>query len=218
MRIDAKSTKAEDTQDSRSKYETLTDWARDVGKIVTVPVARVFARLGFHANTVTILGFVLTVGVALLLAKGDLALGGWLLLLIVPIDAFDGALARLVGQKSAFGAFLDSTLDRLSEISLFSGLIIYYLSQGAFTELILAVVSMSGGVMVSYARARAEALGFCCKVGILTRLERAAVLLAGLILGYTEVALWVLAIGSWLTVLQRILHVYRQCRRAEMAQ
>jgi CDP-diacylglycerol--glycerol-3-phosphate 3-phosphatidyltransferase len=174
--------------------------------------------LGFHANTVTILGFVLTVGVALLLAKGDLTLGGWLLLLVVPIDAIDGALARLLGQKSTFGAFLDSTLDRVSEIALFSGLIFYYLSQGANTELILAVVSMMGGVMVSYTRARAEALGYCCKVGILTRLERAVVLLAGLVLGYTKVALWVLAIGSWVTALHRILHVYTQSRRAEQTQ
>lgn len=216
MRIEARSSKVENTENSRSKYETLTDWARDVGQIVTVPVARAFARLGFHANTVTILGFVLTVGVALLLAKGDLVLGGWLLLLIVPIDAVDGALARLLGQKSTFGAFLDSTLDRLSEISLFAGLIIYYLSQGADTEVMLTVASLTGGVMVSYARARAEALGFCCKVGILTRLERAIVLLAGLVLGYPEVALWVLAIGSWLTALHRILHVYQQSRSAEL--
>ena len=203
-------------QDSRRRiYDTLTDWARDVARVVTVPIARFFASLGIHPNTITVLGFLLTSAVAVLLAQGRLRLSGWLLLVVMPTDALDGTLARLVGQKSRFGAFLDSTLDRLSEIALLGGMACHYLLQAATAEVVLAIVALVGGVMVSYTRARAEALGFCCKVGLLTRMERAAVLVAGLISGYPVVALWVLAIGSNLTAVHRILHVYAQSKLEE---
>lgn len=199
----------------KPRYETFTDWARDTAGVVTIPIARVLSTLGIHPNTLTVLGFVLNVGVAFVLSTGRLTLGGWLLALIAPIDALDGALARVIGQKSRFGAFLDSTLDRLSEAALLIGLAIYYLQQGAFAEVILAVVVLVGSMMVSYTRARAEALGISCKVGLLTRIERMAVLVIGLILGYSTVALWILAIGTNLTALQRILRVYRASRQGE---
>jgi CDP-diacylglycerol--glycerol-3-phosphate 3-phosphatidyltransferase len=206
-------------EDAREKprkvYDTFTDWARDVGRVITVPVARFLAGLGIHPNAITILGLLLSVGVAALMTTGRLILSGWLLLLVVPMDAIDGALARFVGQKSRFGAFLDSTLDRLCEAVLLGGLAIYYLRQGDSTEVILAFVALVGGTLVSYTRARAEALGFSCKVGLLTRLERAAVLIIALGLGYPRVGLWVLAVGTNLTALHRILHVYRLSRNQE---
>ncbi|HEC34583.1 MAG TPA: CDP-alcohol phosphatidyltransferase family protein [Chloroflexi bacterium] len=168
-----------------------------------------------HPNTLSLLGSLLSVGVAAVLTTGRLTLAGWLLVIVAPIDAFDGALARVTGQKSRFGAFLDSTLDRVSEAALLAGLATHYLRYGATTEVILAFVALVGSMMVSYTRARAEAAGFSCKIGVLTRLERTAVLAIGLILGWPTVALWVLAVGSSLTALQRVLHVYQQSRRAE---
>lgn len=197
----------------RPRYDSFTDWARDAARVITVPVARLLARLGFHPNTVTLLGFFLNVGVGVVLATGRLSLGGWLLAVTAPLDAVDGALARLVGQKSRFGAFLDSTLDRLSEAALLVGLAAHYLGQGRPVEVILAFVALAGGTLVSYTRARAEALGLSCKVGLFSRLERVVLLATGLILGFPSIALWVLAVGTLLTTVQRMLYVYRVSRQ-----
>lgn len=197
----------------KPRYDSFTDWARDAARVITVPVARVLARLGFHPNTVTLLGFFLSVGVGVVLATGRLSLGGWLLAITAPIDAVDGALARLVGQKSRFGAFLDSTLDRFSEAALLVGLAAHYLGQGQPVEVILAFVALAGGTLVSYTRARAEALGFTCKVGLFSRLERVVLLAVGLILGFPSIALWVLAVGTLLTTVQRMVYVYRISRQ-----
>jgi CDP-diacylglycerol--glycerol-3-phosphate 3-phosphatidyltransferase len=200
---------------SRKVYESLTDWARDVGQIVIVPIARVLKGFGIHPNTITVLGFLLSLGVGAVLVTGHFSLGGWLLALVAPLDAIDGTLARLNGQRSRFGAFLDSTLDRLSDASFIAGLAIHYLQQEASRKVMLSLLTLVGVILVSYTRARAESNGFSCKVGILTRLERTAVLAVGLILGIPVVTLWVLTIGSALTVLQRIFHVYRTSYRDE---
>jgi len=198
----------------REAYDSFTDWAREAAQVITYPVAGFLAGLGMHPNTLTLLGCLLSLVVGVILATGHLSLGGWLLVFVEPIDALDGALARLVGQKSSFGAFLDSTLDRLSEAALLGGLAFYYLRRGATTEVMVAFVALVGATLVSYTRARAEALDFSCKVGIMTRLERGAVLVLGLILGMPAVMLWVLAVGSGLTALHRALHVYHLSRRA----
>ncbi len=196
-------------------YESFTDWARDAAQVITVPVARFLAGLRIHPNTLTLLGCLLNVGVAAVLSTGRLSLGGWLLVIAAPLDALDGALARVMGQQSRFGAFLDSTLDRVSEAVLLFGLAAHFLQQGAALEVLLAFVALAGSMMVSYTRARAEGVGVSCKVGLLTRMERAAVLIIGLILGIPTVALWVLAVGSALTALHRVLYVYRRIREEE---
>ncbi|HEY76549.1 MAG TPA: CDP-alcohol phosphatidyltransferase family protein [Thermoflexia bacterium] len=193
----------------RSEYESFTDWARDAAQVITVPVAHFLLHLGIHPNQLTLLGSVLNLLVGAVLAMGHLTLGGWLLAIVAPIDAFDGAMARLTGQRSPLGAFLDSTMDRISEAGLLIGLATHYLYQGRMTEVLLAFVALAGANLVSYTRARAEGLGYTCKIGLLTRLERATILTVGLILGWPTLALWVLAVGSVLTALQRILHVYR---------
>ena len=196
-------------------YESFTDWARDAAQVITVPVARFLAGLRIHPNTLTLLGCLLNVGVAAVLSTGRLSLGGWLLVIAAPLDALDGALARVMGQQSRFGAFLDSTLDRVSEAVLLFGLAAHFLRQGAALEVLLAFVALAGSMMVSYTRARAEGVGVSCKVGLLTRMERAAVLIIGLILGIPTIALWVLAVGSALTALHRVLYVYRRVREEE---
>lgn len=195
------------------QYETLTDWAREQASVITYPLARLLERLGLHPNTVTFLGFLLSLVVAAVLASGRLLLGGILLLLCSSVDALDGALARVSGRKSRFGAFLDSTLDRLSEGALLIGLLIWFVRQGAQWEVYLIAVSLLGSVMVSYTRARAEGVGYPCKTGLLTRMERVILLSMGLMVGWVLPTLILLTALTWITVGQRIYYVYAASRR-----
>jgi CDP-diacylglycerol--glycerol-3-phosphate 3-phosphatidyltransferase len=145
--------------------------------------------------------------VACVLGLGHERLAGLLLIPVALFDSLDGALARLTGKATPFGAFFDSTLDRFAEIALYLGLL--YLYRGATLETVLIYLAITGSLMVSYTRARAEGLGLECKVGLFTRLERLAVLTLGLLLEQTLIALIILAIFSNLTVLQRVWHVKR---------
>ena len=124
-------------------------------------------------------------------------------------DMVDGALARLSQSESKFGAFLDSTLDRYSESITFLGLAVYYANEGSSqTHLLLIFLTLVGSWAVSYTRARAEGLDVECKVGILQRPERLVLLIAGLILGFVLPVLWVLAVMTNITAIQRIYEVY----------
>ncbi len=194
-------------------YETVTDWARAQVAFIINPVARFLQKLGLHPNTVTLLGFVLTVGVAVVLAKGYFALGGILLWLTSSVDGLDGALARVSGTKSRFGAFLDSTLDRLSEGALLLGLLVWLLPQGRDLETYSVFLTLLGSVMVSYTRARAEGVGYACKVGMFTRFERILFLGLGLMLGWVRLTLLAMTLLVWITVLQRMAYVYRASRQ-----
>lgn len=200
----------------RKQWDSLTDWARDRAEFILNPIARVVGRLGIHPNTITLIGFLLQAGVGALFYLGYITLGGWLLLVVAPVDALDGALARAVGQKSLFGAFLDSTLDRLSDAALILGLTAHYIRQGAHLETALLLISLVAAMMVSYIRTRAESLGFPCKIGVLTRMERVILIGALSGIGLPNVMMWTLALLSVFTMIQRILHVYALSRREEM--
>jgi CDP-diacylglycerol--glycerol-3-phosphate 3-phosphatidyltransferase len=167
-------------------------------------------RTGLTPNMLTFIGLLLNVGVAVVLARGGIVLGGWLLLLATSFDALDGSLARLTNRQSRFGAFFDSTLDRYSEAVIYGGLLLYYVDQDAQAEIALVYAAIIGSLMVSYARARAEGLRFECKVGLATRLERVILIAAGLILNRVTLALWLVAILANLTALQRIAHVWQK--------
>lgn len=199
----------------RGRWDSFTDWARTQAGVILMPIARVMARLGIHPNTVTLVGFLLQAGVGVVFGLGHLVLGGWLLLAVAPVDALDGALARALGQKSLLGAFLDSTFDRLSDAALILGLTVHYLRQGGHLEVVLLLISLVAALMVSYTRARAEALGFPCRVGLLTRLERIVLIAALSAVGLPIVMIWALAVLSVFTVVQRILYVYAVSRREE---
>jgi CDP-diacylglycerol--glycerol-3-phosphate 3-phosphatidyltransferase len=138
--------------------------------------------------------------------RRELIWAGIVLVVLGPLDNLDGALARRLNQTSKTGAFLDSNFDRLSEVALFLGMLWYYQRNGATTEVILIYLAITGSVLVSYARARAEALGAECEIGLMTRMERFLVLVAGLFSGYVVVALALLAVLTYFTVLQRIWH------------
>jgi CDP-diacylglycerol--glycerol-3-phosphate 3-phosphatidyltransferase len=181
-------------------------------------VAPLLNRLGVTPNMVTLIGLLLTAGVAAVLANGSLFVGGWLLIAAAIFDLFDGALARATDQTSRFGAFFDSIIDRYSEAVIFLGLLIYYQRLGgpqALTPIVLVYSAIIGSVMVSYSRARAEGLDIACETGWLGRPERITILCLGLILGWLTLALWILAIFTNITAIQRIVHVWQVERLAQ---
>lgn len=178
-------------------------------RLLLEPLTRRIAATGISPNALTIIGFILVLAVAVILALGYRQLGGILFLLATGFDMLDGAIAQLTKRKTAFGAFLDSTLDRYAEIAIYLALLIPYSLQGAVLEVILCYLAMAGSLMVSYARARAEGLGLTCEVGLLARPERVLILGLGLILDQVTPALALVALLANLTALQRIIHVWR---------
>ena len=164
------------TDQKIKKYETLTDFVRDKGSAIAYPLVRLLGNWGIHPNLVTLVGFFLNIIAGIVIATGNHIFGGLLVIFASSVDGLDGALARVSDKKTRFGAFLDSSLDRLSEGALFFGLMVWLTSQHQTLEIYMLYFVVLGSIMVSYARARAEGLGFECKVGILTRLERIIVL------------------------------------------
>ena len=191
----------------------ITDWARRWTKKLRMAIARVLGFLGFSPNGLTILGYLVHLPVMYVLATGRLQLGGVLVALAGLVDTLDGALARETGQDSQFGAFLDSVSDRYSEGTVLFGLFLWYLGTGARLELALIFIALLGSIMVSYARARAEALGFECRVGLLTRLERVILIAVGLVVQRVQLMLWAMAIFTNVTAIHRIYHVWRHSGR-----
>lgn len=187
----------------------LSEAARKYSRVFLEPMARFISATGVSPNVITVIGFLLMVGVAVVLAWGHLLLGGILITAVALFDAVDGTLARMMGRTSRFGAFLDSTLDRFSEAVIFLGLFIYLSGQNQKLELLLIYATVVGSLMVSYARARAEGIGIPLKEGLFTRFERVFLLVVGLLFNQLTFVLWVLAIFSNLTAVQRMYLVWR---------
>ena len=193
-------------------------------QLLAGPVTAIILRLqgtGITPNNLTSLGFFLTVISAALLLVGQLHWGGLVLIIAALFDMLDGSLARQTNQVSSFGAFWDSTLDRYSESLTLLALVIYYVNvmrstqaQSGGIEIILLAVALIGSFMVSYTRARAEALKFECKVGVLQRPERVILLIVGLLFGWMQPVLWILAVLTNVTAVQRMIEVYSQTRTA----
>lgn len=184
----------------------------------TLGLGEFLARLGLTPNAITTIGLLLNLLVAVVIATGNLRAGGLLLLIASGFDMLDGAVARASGSVTPYGGFLDSTLDRYSEAVVYGGLLVYLLGTGDFREgALLVFAATAGSLLISYARARAEAAGYRASVGLLARPERVVVLAVGLLFGQLIPALWILAVGTHLTVLTRILHVWRGARAAPRA-
>jgi len=180
------------------------------GRRLLAPLVSLLAAMRVSPATVTLLGLPLSVGAGYFFATGRFILGGALAALVGLCDTLDGELSRRTGTASALGAFLDSTVDRLSESLVLVGLYWYY--RGSWFGL-LVVVALVFSLMVSYVRARAEGVGRECKVGLFERPVRVLVLLFGaFVLGRTwmPVAIGIIALGSLVTVVQRIIYVLAQ--------
>lgn len=193
----------------------VANLARAWGARIINPVARLLGALGLSPNMLTVSGFVATVGVSVIVAVGPLPLAGVLLIVTLGFDAVDGALARLTGTVSRFGAFLDSTLDRWAEITLYGALIWRFLQADDDRAVLLAVAAMATSLMVSYTRARAEGIGVQCTEGFLTRFERLVILIAGLILGPIVWALGIIALLAGFTAIQRVWVTWRLAHLAQ---
>lgn len=189
---------------------TLTDRMRAWFKWVVDPLGKFFLGIGITPNMMTTLGMLGNFLSAYFLSQGRLVLGGWVMLIVTPIDALDGTMARLRGDPSDFGAFVDSVSDRYAELAILGGLMYFYATQGDALGSTLAFAAASGSVLVSYVRARAESLGYEAKVGLMTRVERYLVLAPLLVFNNPMIALWILAILGNFTALQRIWFVRRQ--------
>jgi CDP-diacylglycerol--glycerol-3-phosphate 3-phosphatidyltransferase len=191
---------------------TFTDILRLRFKGILDPIAAFLNRIGLYPNTVTILGLAGNVVGAYFLATGHITLGGIIVLIMGPIDALDGTMARLRGESSRFGAFVDSVTDRYSELVILGGLLIYFLNQGNILACVLLYLAAAGSVMVSYVKARAEGLNFQIKIGVLTRVERYLVMAPCLVFNQPMIALWILAILANFTAFQRIYYIRRIAR------
>ncbi len=187
--------------------KTFTEYLRLWFKWVLDPIGGLLNRLGLTPNMVTILGLIGNTVGAFYLARGDLWMGGILVLIMTPIDALDGTMARLRGEPSDFGAYVDSVSDRYSELIIYAGLLYHFLNLGEPLGGMLVFGAASGSVMVSYVKARAEGLGYQAKVGLLTRVERYLVLAPSLVFNQLYLGLAILAVFSHVTAIQRILHV-----------
>lgn len=201
----------------------LSRSGRPFAQRVFGPIARRFVAWGISADAVTITGTVLGVALALTLYPlNHLVIGSLLIGVLVIFDSLDGQIARLTGTSSAWGAFLDSTLDRVSDAAIFVGLLVWayrfadpgYVYMLTLSGLLAALVF---GSVVPYARARAEGLGMTAAVGIAERADRLVIILVAAFLtglGVSQwllvVAVWYLAIAGFVTVIQRMATVYKQ--------
>lgn len=189
---------------------TFTDRLRVIFKGIIDPVGAFLNRLGITPNAITLLGLAGTTVGAYVISQGKMMLGGFILLLFVLVDVLDGTMARLRGESTDFGAFVDSVSDRYAEFITFGGLLFYFLSQDDYSGVMITFLAAAGSVLVSYVKARAEGLGFTAKVGILTRVERYLVLIPLLIFNQPFIAVSLIAILGNITAFQRILHVREQ--------
>ena len=186
---------------------------RLVARYFAEPVARLLHTLKLTPNAVTILGLVTSLGAAYLAAVGLLLPAGLVLLAASALDMLDGALARLTGQESRFGALLDSASDRLAEAAVLLGILVFYLNDDSTAEVVLAFLVLVASFMVSYLRARGEGLGIRSNVGIMTRPERVIVLAFGMVVDQVLAALAIILLLSVFTAGQRFHHLWRETRK-----
>src|SRR5512134_1093067 len=193
-----------------SSKRTFTDYLRLWFKWVLDPLGGFFNRLGITPNMMTMLGLIGNTIGAYYLARGEMLTGGLFVLLMTPIDALDGTMARLRGESSDFGAFVDSVSDRYSELIIYGGLLYHFLTTGDTLGGTLVFAAAAGSVLVSYVKARAEGLGYGAKVGLLTRVERYLVLAPSLVFNQLYLGLGIIAIFANITAIQRIWFVRSQ--------
>lgn len=184
--------------------QTFSDVLRAVFKGVLDPIGGFLNRTGLTPNTVTLLGVAGNLLAGYLVLRGQISLGGLVVLISWPIDALDGTMARLRGEASDWGAFVDSVSDRYSELIVLGALLYHFTTTNQHILEVVTFAAAAGSVLVSYVRARAEAQSFSAKEGLLARAERYLVLGPSLLFNIPGVGVWILAVLANLTALQRI--------------
>ena len=194
----------------------ISEVRKTVSYYFSEPVVRLLAKTSITPNSLTWSGFVVSVGAAVLIGTGHLFAAGFVVLVAGLFDIMDGALARSTNRATRFGAVLDSTLDRVAEAALFIGILAMYAAEQSVTGVLVTGVAWLGSLLVSYIRARAEALGLECQVGIFTRPERVIILVLGLLLSQFDnalvIALAIIAVLSLVTAGQRVIYVWQQTK------
>ncbi len=181
--------------------------------LVLTQLVRLLTLSGVHPNVLTLIGLVVNGAAAWILARGEFVYAGLVILGAAVFDLTDGAVARSANKVTRFGAFLDSVMDRYSDLIILTGLLVHYARIDRFSYIVLTAVVMIGSVIVSYSRARSENLIPSCKVGFLERPERIVLLMIGALFDRMAAVLWVMAVLSNLTVVHRIMHTWKESRR-----
>ena len=179
------------------------------------PVVEIFSKLKIHPNTFTVWGLIITSFSSYFFIVGDITIGGTLVLIGGICDVIDGKLARKSNKVSRFGALFDSSVDRYSEVIMFFGVATYFVRMEYYLSSVAVFAALGGSIMVSYIRARAEGLGFECKVGLMQRPERVVFIGAGALFGTSfntvilRIAIGIVAILANITAIHRLIHIYR---------
>lgn len=199
-----------------SSPRTLSDRMRALFAGMTSRAGRLVYGWGVHPDVITVVGLVVVGLGAVAVGAGQFFLGGVLLLLSLPLDALDGAVARAMGRTDRRGAVLDSTLDRYADGFIFAGFAYYFASVLDGAMLLVTLAALTGTFVVSYVRARAGEADLSVKIGLFSRFERVVVLLLMLLLPFAwavRLGMIILAIGTNVTGLQRLLYVYKHLDR-----
>ena len=186
-----------------------------IGHRLDPPLNAVYRRIAGNRgdpNLLTLLGFLTTIGASALIVADLWVAAGFAIILSGFLDMLDGAVARNLDKVTPFGGFFDSVLDRYSDSFILLALIIFYLKRGNGELVILTSFASIGTTLISYARARAEAARIECTVGLMERAERIILLSAGFLFNIMEPILWILAIFTHVTVVQRVYYVWKKCR------
>jgi CDP-diacylglycerol--glycerol-3-phosphate 3-phosphatidyltransferase len=194
---------------------------RVIGKTFGTIINAIVSALALsrvHPNVLTFLGLVINIWAAFLFAAGKFRFGGYVVIGAGLFDMVDGRVARETNRVTRFGGFFDSVLDRYSDLAVLVGLLVFYASINRFFYVVLTAVVMTGTVLVSYTRARAENTIPRCKIGFLERPERVVLIIIGALFGRMAPVLWVLAILSNVTVIQRMVYTWKETRQLEDAQ
>lgn len=185
---------------------------------VVVMIVRLLTILGIHPNALTLIGLVINIIGAVMLAQGRFFAAGWVITGAAIFDMVDGRVARETNQVTRFGGFFDSVIDRYSDLGLLMGLLVYYANINRPFYVVLTAIVMTASVMISYTRSRAENTIPKCKVGFLERPERVVLLIIAALFNHIPAVLWVIAVLGNITVIHRMIFTYQETKQLEDAQ
>jgi len=195
----------------------LAELRRSAARLITGPLNAVVVKSRLKPNTLTWCALAISLIAAATIATNHPIIGGFLVLISGLFDILDGALARSTNQATRFGALLDSTFDRISDAILLLGLLAFYIMSGGTIEIVLVFLALIASFLTSYIRARAEGIGINCPVGLFTRTERVIILALGLLFSplYSYsiiIALLLMIVFGFVTVVQRLVYVWQQAK------